>query len=464
MRYMLYFGSEKLPSFHAVIIIIVLCAFNSTRVNAASADETIDAIPYDFTTSEERENTWTLEALLKAGAHGNPRVASSINTLSAAEDNKSAAWQEYLPSPSIQFQQDPNGKEETALVLTQPIWSGGRIESGVDRTSANESAASANIAVTRYDLALAIINSFQQFVQSRGRQIALTRFSERLGIYRTRMNNRVATGASPANDSELLDARMATNAAQLRAAQESERVALAQLSQMTGLVLKKEDLVIISNDKPIQPLSDLISQAEQHNPKLRVLAYNIAAAEAVVKEQRSVVMPTVSLVLKHTMVHGSSVNGNNGDDSSASFQVSMAPGAGLSAFSRIKAAQSEVYALRDTRNATSQELQVQIQSDYEKVSSATARHQDAMINAKSAAGVLSSYERLFVAGKRGWMDVMNAARDLSDADIVVADTDAELFGARYRLDVYAIKYSFLNETTNITGPSSAQIYDPETEQ
>lgn len=388
---------------------------------------------------------WTLDDLIKYGVNDNPRVVSSMNKLSAAGYVQSAAWQEYLPTPSMQMQQDPEGKEETSLSLNQPLWSGGRIESGIDEAAAQESSAVANVAITQYDLALSIINSYQLFVQSQARLEALTKFSERLKFYRERMDKRVAYGASPANDSELLDARIATNEAQLRVAQENENVALTQLSQMTGINLKRENLSINTNYSQALPLQEILIRAEQYNPKIQSISFSINAAEAVVKRQRSVVLPDVSLVLRHTMVHGSNLNGSNGDDTSVSLQVSMTPGAGLSSFSRIKAAQSEVYALRESKNAALQELLVQIRSDYEKFNSSTSRYLDAMQNSKAAAGVLSSYERLFVAGKRGWMDVMNAARDLSDANIIVADTNAEKLGARYRLDVYSAKYVFFNK-------------------
>ena len=86
-----------------------------------------------------------------------------------------------------------------------------------------------------------------------------------------------------------------------------------------------------------------------------------------------------------------------------------------------------------------------IRSTHENLVSAISRQADTKLNAQAAANVLSSYERLFIAGKRSWLDVMNAARDLSDADIAVADNEAEQLGLRYRIDLYAAKYAWMKK-------------------
>jgi adhesin transport system outer membrane protein len=60
-----------------------------------------------------------------------------------------------------------------------------------------------------------------------------------------------------------------------------------------------------------------------------------------------------------------------------------------------------------------------------------------MANIKANAAVLASYERLFVAGKRSWLEVMNAAREVSDSELALADIEAQMIAGRYRLALYA---------------------------
>ena len=56
---------------------------------------------------------------------------------------------------------------------------------------------------------------------------------------------------------------------------------------------------------------------------------------------------------------------------------------------------------------------------------------------KANADVLASYERLFIAGKRGWLDVLNAARELTQAQTALADLQAQSQASSTRLRIYS---------------------------
>lgn len=382
-----------------------------------------------------------LNDLLLAGVEGNVRIASGRASVEAAEQLRSAAWQGYLPTPGIQANSDQDGGNEIVLSLQQPLWAGGRIDAGVDAASANAESAVAAVSEEQYNLALSIIDYFGRYAQSRARQEALERFSQRLVVYRTRMTNRVKSGASPENDMALLEAREATTAARLKSVLSDGEVALTQLSQLTNLRLDSQSIAFEFDSAPLLDVDDVLARARQYNPTLNRLTYDIASAEAAVRVQRSVMMPNVSLVLEHSMYHGSPLE----DDTSVGIQVQVQPGAGLSAYANTQAAAAQLQSLRLRRDATEQELLARIRSEHESLASAASRQADTELNARAAAGVLSSYERLFIAGKRSWLDVMNAARDLSDADIAVADNEAEQLGLRYRIDLYAAKYQWMKK-------------------
>ena len=56
---------------------------------------------------------------------------------------------------------------------------------------------------------------------------------------------------------------------------------------------------------------------------------------------------------------------------------------------------------------------------------------------KANAEVLASYERLFIAGKRGWLEVINAARELTQAQTALADVQALHLASATRLRLHA---------------------------
>jgi adhesin transport system outer membrane protein len=49
--------------------------------------------------------------------------------------------------------------------------------------------------------------------------------------------------------------------------------------------------------------------------------------------------------------------------------------------------------------------------------------------------VLASYKRQFEAGKKNWLDVLNAVRELAQNQYNQADTRGQLMGAMYRLQL-----------------------------
>ncbi|WP_421246924.1 TolC family protein [Aeromonas sanarellii] len=417
----------------------VLCALTLFVVfsgGAQSADEPA------LTKAPSISPPYHLDDLLQAGVEGNVRIASGRSSVEAAEQLRSAAWQNYLPTPSIQADSNQDGGSEVILSLQQPLWAGGRIDAGVDAASANAESAIAAVSEEQYNVALSIIDYFGRYVQSRARQEALERFNQRLGVYRTRMTNRVSSGASPENDMALLEARVATTAARLKSVRSDGEVALTQLSQLTNLPLDSRSIVFEFDHPPLLAVDEVLSLARRYNPTLNRLTHDIASAEASVRAQRSVMMPNVSLVLSHNMYYGTS---RLNDDTSIGIQVQVQPGAGLSAYANTQAAVAQLQSLRFKRDATELELLANIRSAHESLLSAVSRQADTELNAQAAANVLSSYERLFIAGKRSWLDVMNAARDLSDADIAVADNEAERLGLRYRIDLYAAKYQWMKK-------------------
>lgn len=66
------------------------------------------------------------------------------------------------------------------------------------------------------------------------------------------------------------------------------------------------------------------------------------------------------------------------------------------------------------------------------------RYQEASLSSTAAASVLASYTRMFVAGKRSWLDVLNAARELIQSEVTEGDILAAYWGSRYRLRLDAM--------------------------
>ena len=55
---------------------------------------------------------------------------------------------------------------------------------------------------------------------------------------------------------------------------------------------------------------------------------------------------------------------------------------------------------------------------------------------RAAADVSDSYDRQFLAGRKSWLDVMNAARELSQNETQLADLLSTQLTATWRLAIY----------------------------
>jgi adhesin transport system outer membrane protein len=55
---------------------------------------------------------------------------------------------------------------------------------------------------------------------------------------------------------------------------------------------------------------------------------------------------------------------------------------------------------------------------------------------KAAADVSTSYDRQFLAGRKSWLDVMNAARELAQTETQLADLQSTLVVVTWRLAAY----------------------------
>jgi adhesin transport system outer membrane protein len=75
----------------------------------------------------------------------------------------------------------------------------------------------------------------------------------------------------------------------------------------------------------------------------------------------------------------------------------------------------------------------EMQNDYRDYTNALHRLASQQQSLQGAEKVLASYQRQFQVGRKSWLDLLNAARELSQSQYALADTHALLESALYRL-------------------------------
>ena len=81
-------------------------------------------------------------------------------------------------------------------------------------------------------------------------------------------------------------------------------------------------------------------------------------------------------------------------------------------------------------------------AEYENYRAASARRTELLYNRKALSQVLDSFSRLFVAGKRSWLDVLNAVRELTQSEVSVSDAEATMIASAYKLRLYSGQFEW----------------------
>jgi outer membrane protein TolC len=79
------------------------------------------------------------------------------------------------------------------------------------------------------------------------------------------------------------------------------------------------------------------------------------------------------------------------------------------------------------------DINEQIGIDWEELQAARARLENAREARSMSAEVFASYSRQYVAGRKTWIDVLNAVRETTQADFAMADVNAQALAAGERL-------------------------------
>ena len=426
---------------------------------------TVLAQPSGAAISGSQKATLSLEQFITLAIQTHPSVASKRAGLNAAEAEIQAARYQYYPTPSLQLRQN-RSERSTVLALQQPLWAGGRIDAGLDAASARANAASASIYEAQTALAFRATTVWQAWQQARGRSAAGAAGIDLLSGYAQSVARRIQAGAAGEGDRALVDARLAQAQGDLAAARASEHASLAQLSQMVGQQLRSQDLIDVApggNDRTnpsfsgdhVLALEALLAQALKVSPALHRARAEIDSASHEITQKRAAQWPTLNLRAEHQRSNGTT-SALLPNETRLLLVLDYSPGAGLSAGANADAASARLIGLADNLDAAQRELVEKVSADFEEHQSSLSRLADLQRTLKANADVLASYERLFVAGKRGWLEVLNAARELTQAQTALADVQAQYQASVTRMRLHAGELLGADATAQLTPQPTPQ--------
>lgn len=374
-------------------------------------------------------STMGLDEALRLAWSSHPLVHAKQSEREAAKaEREGAAWQRY-PAASVEASAGSGGERGSVLRLDQALWTGGRISAGIDAADSRFDAASVAVDETRQELSLKVITATGEALRLQGRLLhaeASVREHEKLLAM---IQRRVQQEVSPLADRRLAESRLYTTVNDLSVTAQALQDALAQLGQLTGQIVTRVDPVGFERaSDPVDLPGDrlrLMARALEHSPTLRRLGLETRAAGADIDAKRSAYWPQLTLRLESN--HGGV------SDNRALLVLQAQPGAGLSARSGVDAALARREATRLAQEAARREIEQRVALDWNEWMAARARVETAERARATSAEVSESYARQYTAGRKTWLDVLNAVREATHAELALVDASSQMRAAVLRL-------------------------------
>lgn len=369
--------------------------------------------------------------LLETANRNYPSIRASRQMMLGANAQMQSAKWNYFPTPSVDISQRA-GRSGTTLRLDQPLWTGGKLDALSDLAAARQDEAHYTLGESSYALAGKFLMVLQSYIQADGQIKGFDEGKRQLESFTQMLDKRIDAGVSSESDRELLNSRIAQINADLITAQARYEMSKSQLELLMGRPLKcaigfKKDRTIKQN----MSLEQMKEALRRTHVTLKKLKAQIGMSQAEKKSADAVLMPNVSLRAEYQ--RGSVYTDDTSSDTLGYVAVSFSPGAGLSSMSNIESAKYRVLQAQDELVTKEFELMDILLSDYADYHAAKNRVPSIEKTIESSQKVLESYTRLFIAGKRQWLDLVNTSREVTQNQIALATLKAVLIASSYRL-------------------------------
>lgn len=360
--------------------------------------------------------------------HHHPSITAAKLAIASADQAITTAWWGYAPTPSFSVEQLGSRRSYVGR-LEQPLWTGGKISSQIALNEALKKESIETYDEARYALAQRVLEIFGNIRQVQGRINVHKEALDQLHEYHRMIINRIEGGVSAQSDLQLIKTRIAQSENDLLVAKTSLATLSGQLYILSQGQVKLNDMVVTEAEIERLSKDEVVSQAFATYPTLRKMTAKVETARVAIEQAQSQFYPTLSLRAERQVGGTLGIDYN---DNRLYIAASMSPGAGLSTFSKIAEAQTKLLEAQQQYDTEKLSLDEKISNDFESYRSLDDRMVTAQKAIEASHEVLSSYTRLFIAGKRSWLDVVNAAREQTQNQIAASD----LLSSRY---VYALR-------------------------
>lgn len=354
-----------------------------------------------------------------------PSIRAGRSQVQAARSDVRAAKNLRLPSLGVQGVAIGTGSGlGSQVVVDQPIYSFGRLEATIDRAKAQRLVREAEVDETTQNVALDTVNAYFDIARLAKRQAIMTNSLEEHRLLVGSIGRRVQQEVSPQSDLELAQSRTAQLEQELALVVAQRQAATARLYQLVGD--ERYDAGNVPTYDPAVHHPDPTGAAEQAlacSPRRARLSAQTLVARAETKQARRAFWPQLSAQYSYNDIVGSR----------AGIAVTAQTSGGLSNLAAADAARARETSTQLDVSTAERELRERLANDLVENAAARGRIASGGTASVSAENVTESFKRQFIAGRRTWLDVMNAVREATAAELSSSDAEFSAMASAARI-------------------------------
>ena len=390
-----------------------------------------------------------------------PSAQSQRAQLQSAQSGLDSARWQFYPTPSIAVEQahtastDPSYRGDNrvaTLRLQQPLYTGGRLSASMDKAKASLEIGQSALEEVEQQLGLRVVQAYGEWMSAHLKTQAQEKSVSTHIRLSEQVKRRISVGISADSDLVLAMARLESVHAESQASRTQGEMALARLNQLLGSPVDITNLTALLAPARELPSDSqvLLAQALEKSPAIQKAKAQARVQEAVVLERRAELSPEVYLRLERQ--YGNFNLPNSSPENRLFFGLSSRFGAGLSSLTNVEAARTQHQAALAEIEVQSRNVAEQVLTDQALALSSARRLQAVQAALNANADVSASYDRQFLAGRKTWIDVMNAARELTQTEMQLADLQASLVAVSWRLAIYTLGIASLIDAQSLKAP------------
>lgn len=368
-----------------------------------------------------------LEDALRLAVSQHPAVQQRRSLQDAAKGALDTAERGRWPSFSGQTGQDYDGKTTMTLRLEQPLWTGGRLTAQIDLANAGVHSAAAALQESQQDILGRTATAYTELGRLESRSAAARANVAEHQRLRTMIYNRIDQQISPNSDGILVSARLAQANAELGQMLVQATRARTTLGQLLGQPISA--IMALPTPGVRLPLLDsAVDAALVFSPTLQRLDAQAQAAAAEVDVRRSQTLPQI--LLRHETTQGG-LQPSNATYVALEYQT----GAGLANLRQVQEAAARHQAALAEQDTARRTVIETVSAHWADLASFQSQITDLHAQVQAQAQVHESYVRQYVVGRKNWIELLNAQRELAQARYALADAEWGLLRSQLQLQL-----------------------------